>query len=265
MAHMFTGDFQLTQPQLMPSGEAVIRYSARFREWQGPAVEDTWNGKTTLDFNSQPQWGEFAVLLSLTDGWDGYAVEVYNGLHFWKTSPFHPPNRYLTLEPPKEFRAFLDKAATVNGKNLRPNYTGCWDLLAWRGDEFRFIEVKRYRRDKFRDTQYRWFESARMAGIPASSFIIVEWVIEPETHPQFMPGIRPILGDNSRKSHSNETVTSISGSNLIKTTHASGKWNEHAFFDDLELRTNPGTMSLVREIYRWSSENTEKMDWGSGK
>ncbi len=246
---MFAGDFQLSAPQIMLSGDQVTRYTARFKSWDGPAVEDTWNGKATLDFNGEPQWGEFAVLLSLTDGWNGYAVEVYNGLHFWKTSPFHPPDRYLTLEPPQIFRTFLDTVAKANSSNQKPNYAGCWDILAWRGDEFRFIEVKRYRRDKFRDTQYKWFESVRSAGIPASSFVIVEWVIVPEPHPHLNLGSRPLLNDPTRKSYSNERDVSRSGSTPLKANPSSGKWNESSFFEDLSFRTNPDTVRMVKEIF----------------
>jgi len=262
---MFTGDFQIAEPQIMPSGDQVTRYTARFKSWSGPDVEDTWNGKATLDFNGEPQWGEFAVLLSLANGWNGYAVEVYNGLHFWKTSPFHPPDRRLTLEPPEKFRAFLDNAAMENGNNQRPNFAGCWDLLAWKGDEFRFIEVKRYRKDKFRDTQYKWFESARRAGIPVNSFVVVEWVIEPEPHPQLIIGTIPVMGGTSVKSHLNERLVKSGGSIQVKNAVTSGKWNESSFFQDLSNRTNPDTVNIARELFTWSLQNAEKMDWGSGK
>jgi len=264
---MFKGDFILAAPALMPSGEEVIRYIARFKLWQGPEVEDTWNGKATLDFEGVPQWGEFAVLLSLTDGWDGYAVEVYNGLHFWRTSYFHPPDRRTTLEPPEHLRGFLDGVALVNGSNLKPRYAGCWDLLAWKGEEYRFIEVKRYRRDNFRDTQYHWFESARFAGIPASSFVIVEWVIESEPHPILDSGGKPLTKEiSSTKLESIPHKANLSNRNIAVASKPSGsKWDENSFFNDLDVRTDHKTVLFTRELFQWSKRYAVKIEYGKGE
>ena len=52
-------------------------------------------------------------------------------------------------------RDVLERVARANGGNVKLRYGGCWDLLAWRGDEYRFIEVKRHRRDAVRNTQYQ--------------------------------------------------------------------------------------------------------------
>ncbi len=174
----------------MPNGEEVARYTARFKRWTGEPVEDTWNGKPTIDFHGAPQWGEFAVLLSLADGWEGYDVECYGRpIRFWRTSLFHPPDRNYGLTPPEHIRLFLDTIARENRKNGsgKPCYAGCWDLIAWRGTDYRIIEVKWHRHDSVRHTQNEWFEAGKRAGVPLECFMIVEWVFEPLPHPIRQP------------------------------------------------------------------------------
>ena len=268
---MFRGDFKLTVPHLMPSGEEVPRFIARFKQWRGPAVEDTWNGKPTLDFEGVPQWGEFAVLLSLTAGWEGYAVECYGGLRFWKTSPFHPPDRRTTLEPPAHLRDFLERVARANGGNVKLRYGGCWDLLAWRGDEYRFIEVKRHRRDAVRNTQYQWFDSARRAGVSASSFVIVEWIFDSDPPPVFLPThavtrklpLRPDIQANT------PVIVHAKRDNPPPLPRAivrgNSGWDEDSFFSDLEARTDPETTTFIRKLYQWSQSSATRIDWGAGK
>jgi hypothetical protein len=264
---MFSGDFKLSTPQFMPSGEKVSRYTARFEEWHGPPVEDTWNGKATLDFKGEPQWGEFAVLLSLGDGWQGYAVECYQGLYYWKASPFHPPDRRKTLDPPEHFKNFVDKIAILNSQGGKPNYNGCWDLLAWKGNEYRFIEVKRHKRDKFRPTQYQWFESARKAGVPLESFVVVEWVVEPYPHPQLsldkVPVIKPKYPSSSREAV--HKIKQPQKTEIVSGIPHKGKWDETTFFQDLEARTDLETVSFTQELFTWSKQNAVKIDFGKGE
>jgi hypothetical protein len=53
---------------------------------------------------------------------------------------------------------------------------GAWDVFAWRGHEYLFIESKQHRSsDKLRPGQVDWLEAALSEGIDATSFAIVEY------------------------------------------------------------------------------------------
>jgi hypothetical protein len=125
--------------------------------------------------------------------------------------------------------------------------------------------VKRWRKDYLRPTQYKWFESARSAGIPISSFVIVEWVIIPDPHPQFSTGKNPIVSVDHRNNLLNEKEHKSSTTKSINMKVTIGKWNEASFYKDLELRSTPSTVALVREIYNWSMVNANELKWGNGE
>jgi Holliday junction resolvase len=52
---------------------------------------------------------------------------------------------------------------------------GCFDVLAWRDNQFIFLEAKRKYHDKIRDTQRRWIEAAISTGVASDKLIVVEW------------------------------------------------------------------------------------------
>jgi len=61
-------------------------------------------------------------------------------------------------------RAYVipERIAVENGREKRrekkASYGGCWDVLAWKGQDYMFIESKRVRKDRMRIPQFRWFE-----------------------------------------------------------------------------------------------------------
>jgi hypothetical protein len=57
---------------------------------------------------------------------------------------------------------------------------GCWDVLAWRGTEVRFVEAKRARRDRIRESQRQWLDAALGLGYRLDAFLVVEWDLEDE-------------------------------------------------------------------------------------
>jgi hypothetical protein len=55
---------------------------------------------------------------------------------------------------------------------------GCWDIFAWRDSGILFAESKQRSNDSIRSAQARWLEHALENGVPLSSFLIIEYVID---------------------------------------------------------------------------------------
>jgi hypothetical protein len=91
-------------------------------------------------------------------------VKNWGGRAFWRY-----PLQVTELSSPASalFRQIETRTAGRGG--------GCWDVFAWRGDEFLFIESKQRGRDQLQLTQRAWLENALEEGVPLSSFAIVEW------------------------------------------------------------------------------------------
>ncbi len=70
------------------------------------------------------------------------------------------------VRPDEVFNA----VARIHGKA-----TGCWDVLAWRKNEVRFVESKWQGKDSIRASQLAWLEAALKAGINITAFEIWEW------------------------------------------------------------------------------------------
>ena len=82
----------------------------------------------------------------------------------------------MSLQLPPERMSFLEQIAVENGREKKKAwYGGCWDVLAWKGQDYVFIEAKRVRKDTMRRAQFQWFEAARKVAVPLTSFVIVEW------------------------------------------------------------------------------------------
>ncbi len=49
------------------------------------------------------------------------------------------------------------------------------DVVAWRGGEVRFQELKRAGADRIRETQRRWLWAALRSGVVQDNLRVVEW------------------------------------------------------------------------------------------
>jgi hypothetical protein len=48
-------------------------------------------------------------------------------------------------------------------------------VIVWKDRQTRFLELKRHKRDKIRDTQAAWLEAALAESLSVSDFAIVQW------------------------------------------------------------------------------------------
>jgi hypothetical protein len=100
-------------------------------------------------------------------GWNGVWVKNWHGRAFWTDI-----NTPIAL-PPAQARLFESiEHSTGNRKG------GCWDIFAGRGGETLFIEWKQRSIDHIRPAQASWLEHALENGVPLSSFLISEYVID---------------------------------------------------------------------------------------
>jgi hypothetical protein len=163
----------------LPDGQiiSVLKASPSFSQCEKPRLFDDFGGKPTLLHHGEPCFAELVIQrIFATAGWSARWVETYG-------APAMKP-RFLTGWDNRGLRAQLseplpDPAAQdildAIARENRQTYSGCWDVVAWGGGRLVFAETKRNGQDRIRLTQQRWVASALAVGIPADSFIIVEW------------------------------------------------------------------------------------------
>ena len=150
------------------SGRSVViakcRYS--FKPWVGPVPFDTYGRKVVLDVGG-PVFAELAILRILEKaGWDGVWVDSYRR-KFRKCWPDSP--RCCCELPDPEQGLFN------NIRQLSDWRGGCFDVFAWKRSDHLFVEAKRRGKDRIRNSQRKWLETALTSGVPLESFLIFEW------------------------------------------------------------------------------------------
>jgi hypothetical protein len=97
-------------------------------------------------------------------GWNGVWVDCYHKK--FRKGMMHVKPVKLPPEPKK----YLETIIRKNGK-----LSGCWDIFAWKKSRYQFVELKRRKKDKIRDSQKRWYKIIRSLKFLKPTFTIVEW------------------------------------------------------------------------------------------
>jgi len=159
----------------LPSGRTahVPKCVIQFPRWRGEDVKNTYGGKAILVLRNKPLFAELMVLRLLErKGWHGVWVDTYGG-----ECRTGMPGVAEPVKLPEREEDFLKK---IRGKAGCRG--GCFDVFAWRGRKYRFVELKRHGKDQIRLSQKRWIEAACRCGIKMSDLLIVEWdATEPPT------------------------------------------------------------------------------------
>lgn len=154
----------------LPSGKivSVPKYEISFSLWDGDAIKDSDGNKQVLKYKGSPLFAELVVLNILKDnGWDGVWVDSYRK-YFRISMPGDLKEKYeLPQIPAKLFKKITNQTG----------FKGCWDVFAWKGNEFLFVECKRKGKDKIRDSQLVWLETCLRHKMSLSSFLLVEWAL----------------------------------------------------------------------------------------
>jgi hypothetical protein len=154
-----------TEPVTGPSGRVyqVPLIRTTFQPWAGAPVPN-YGGKPIIDSGGRPLFAELAALERFrADGWVGVWVDSYRR----KYRDAMPP---ATVQPPAPHVAILDHIRARTGR-----MGGAWDLFAWRGADYLFVELKRERKDRIKKSQEEFLEAALDLGFPLDSFLVVAW------------------------------------------------------------------------------------------
>ncbi len=124
--------------------------------------------KPSVLIDGRATWAEFAIVRQLERaGWDGRWMKNWTGGREFCRD--HDQPVALPDAPAKVFAGIHDRATVLRG-------AGSWDVFAWRGDEYLFIESKQYRRgDRLNANQLAWLGAALDVGISIACFAIVEY------------------------------------------------------------------------------------------
>jgi hypothetical protein len=142
-----------------------------FARWKGSPIQDNYGGKIVLTLDGEPLFAELVVLRLLEkQHWYGVWVDSYRRKY---RTGLPEAAASVTLDGDRE--GFLQRI-----RDCARASSGCFDVFAWRGEEYRFVELKRARKDRIRETQKRWLAAALRCGLKVSDLLIVEWDVASE-------------------------------------------------------------------------------------
>jgi hypothetical protein len=151
-----------------------------FNKWTGEPVKETFGGKPIVSFDDKPMFAEIAIMTSFhNDGWDARWVETYGRrnkepicLSEWKDDKYK--NQIHTPIEDNEIAKLLADIAKINSNS----YSGCWDVMAWKGHSVIFAETKRTKKDSIRVSQKNWLAAGLKYGLRPNHYLVVQWEIE---------------------------------------------------------------------------------------
>lgn len=178
----------LKVPIHMPSGRIIGDVAGvylRLPEWTGAPFADDFGKKAAgmVELDGEHLFAELAVLRLLErDRWSGRWVntvgakgEVWKYLTRWDDVPRDQQrNRVIEEQDPRVVLAGV-------AKHAKKRYAGCWDVYAWRGDDFAFLQTKRgapTAKAELGPAQADWLHTALLFGdqrITQASFVVVNW------------------------------------------------------------------------------------------
>jgi len=178
---MFPTSFQPTDTlRIERDGRLFLLPMCRpmFRMYSEAHAIDTFGGKDLLHVDGKPQFAEVAILRVFeSSGWQGRWLEPYQRgrmdpalLNAWNGNAFKHQIHLPIAESWVSER--LNAIAIKNGNS----YAGCWDVVVWKDGRLVFAEGKRNKKDRMRDTQLRWLQSALRCGCELEDFLVVEWI-----------------------------------------------------------------------------------------
>jgi hypothetical protein len=131
LAELFCATAVSPTPAALPRTNQIVEVLTLRRSerpWDGPvpASFSAVPNKPTLEFDEQPIWAEFVLLRLLErDGWSGAWVKNWGGRAFWR-------DVRQGIELPPAANALFTQIETRSAAHG----AGCWDIFAWRGDDY---------------------------------------------------------------------------------------------------------------------------------
>lgn len=148
------------------NGIIVSKSFHKLPVWTGKPIIDTYGNKPVLNYNGKPLFAELYALKMYKDqGYDGVWADTFRKI--FRTEL--PENHTDEILLPKIIKNKLSKI-NPDGK-----MSGTWDLILWKKNQLKFVELKRKGKDKIRSTQIEFLEKAINCGLQARNFEIFEW------------------------------------------------------------------------------------------
>lgn len=152
----------------------------KFNKWNGEPIEDTFGGKPVICIDDKPMFAELAIMeYFIKSDWESRWVETYARLNLkpkilssWKDGKYRNQVEDPILND--NIWYILEGIASCNNKS----YSGCWDVIGWKGNQIIFAESKRNKKDKIRQTQNNWLSAGLKFGLKPENFLIVQWDME---------------------------------------------------------------------------------------
>lgn len=152
----------------------------KFKAWKGESVKESFGGKSIVCVDNKPMFAELAIVqYFIKNGWQSRWIETYarnkqNPLFLsqWKDDKYKNQENDPIID--KKVLEVLLGIAQYNNNS----YFGCWDIIAWQGDNIIFAESKRLKKDKIRQTQNNWLSAGFKYGLQSNNFLIVQWDLE---------------------------------------------------------------------------------------
>ena len=131
-----------------------------------PSLVHDFGGKPLVDHNGTGMFAELAIQqMAEAAGWSarwvctyGMKAHVPRFLTTWSDLPLDEQEN-VPLDAKQEL--LLRRIAKENNNS----YSGCWDVVAWKGERTLFIEAKHDKKDHIRATQLQWRWAALRAGL----------------------------------------------------------------------------------------------------
>jgi len=118
--------------------------------------------KPALAFEGTTTWAEFVIVRLLERaGWDARWVRNWTGGRQFCVDV--DLQRALPAGPAEAFAAVHERAPQLRG-------AGTWDVFAWSGEDYLFVESKQRGSDRLNANQVAWLEAALDEGFSAEQF-----------------------------------------------------------------------------------------------
>lgn len=150
----------------------------RFQQMEKTTIKEDFGGKAIIDFNNNPMFAEIAIVnMLIKSGWEARWIETYgrpkNNPKILSSWDFNKKYKDQTEDPIKDKITLrhLSKISKLNNNS----YSGCWDVIGWKGKKILFLESKKRNEDNIRETQKKWLICGLKSGLSINNFIIVEW------------------------------------------------------------------------------------------
>lgn len=160
-------ELRWTESESFPvTGRTILipKFSMRFRK---VGTDPAFGNKPIVEWEGEPLYPELAVARLLKKhGLDAVWIDSYRG-KFW--------------DGMSQERTLPDAAREAYARILEENggkRGGFWDVMAWKENEFIFIELKQNTaecKDRISEKQRNWLQSALRAGFAESCFSVCEW------------------------------------------------------------------------------------------